>query len=195
MRLSLSSTDCLLYSLDTSVIICAAVDDAPTAPDLHPVDYSNLVKSGGKVKYTVTLSTGYKDVTVGNQLDILTSIGVVPSEPCSLDDGGGDISLGVALGSDQPLGSDTIPSNQQLTCSFEVHVTDTHQLQGEIAPFTVTANYSGPDTWTREYFVPSVVTTSVPVYTGTTLEAPTSQVVEVVNSYYSGGLILNQGLQ
>lgn len=148
----------------------SAVSPTPSPDDGYAANYAHLVKAGGKVKYTVKLSTGHKDVPAGNQLAIQTNSTAVPSGLCALDMEGGTIQLSQDL-------VVTLPKNRELTCELVVVVNDnTHMQGGKVPPFSVAAIYSGPNTSTHEYYVEPQSTSSVPVYTGTYLDQhPTSE--------------------
>lgn len=144
-----------------------------------------LVKQDGQVTYTVTINTGTKQLPANNQLDLNTSIGVIPAGPCT------------ALGGPIPLASATLPllpANTNIVCTFNVTADNTHKLAGEIAPFSVRAAFSGTDTSTGEYYVAGTdvdsntpTTPSVPVYTGGVLTAPVDQVVQTdATTFYTG---------
>lgn len=121
------------------------------------------------MKYTLILHTGHKDVPAGNQLALQASVTVNSTRPCTLSTAGRTIQLGQSFGA-------VIPRNDELTCEVMVGVNnDTHMQAGQVPPFSVTAVYSGPNISTHEFWVEPHTTSSVPVYTGTSLSKPTSE--------------------
>lgn len=142
----------------------------PNPGDPKAANYAHLVKPLGKLIYTVKLETGYKDVPAGNQLAITTNIGVQPAGPCTLSDPAGPVPLGQGLNA-------LVPKGQMLTCTIEVAVNDlAHKQGGKVPAFTVQAIYSGPNTTTNQFYVAPQLTSDVPVYTGSYLDTPTSEV-------------------
>lgn len=134
---------------------------------------------GGKVSYTVTLSTGLLDIPINSQLDITTNVsGLTVDGPCTMNSGG-DIPLRGNLGFN-------ISANKTISCQVLVNVTSGHASNAEIAPFVVTAQWGGAAG--DEYYVPPVQTLAVPVCTGGELAQPSSQVneAELGTKYYTG---------
>lgn len=146
----------------------------------HAVTPNNLVKKDGSVTYTFVIRTGAKALPASvNYLDITTDPYGPVTGPCTMVTTGD-----IVLGSSQALPA--IPANKDIMCTFTVTVTQDHQDAAQIAPFTISAMFSGPDTETREFHVPDIQTLSVPVYTGGSLEEPTSQVLTATaGSYYN----------
>lgn len=141
----------------------------PSPVDPKAANFAHLVKPLGKLIYTVELRTGYKDVPVGNQLGLSTSIGV-PAGPCTLDNPAGSVLLGQDLIA-------VVPKERVITCVIEVPVNDVaHKKGGKVQDFEVHAVYSGPNTTTNQFYVAPQSTSDVPVYTGSYLDTPDSQV-------------------
>lgn len=134
-----------------------------------------LVVATGTVTYFVTLKTGKLQLPANNRLDLSfdrDGVTVVDNKCTSSSD---VFLLGTTL-------DKAVPADTDLTCLFTVSANSTDQDAAHIAPFTVTATFSGDDTTHNEYFVPSIMTPVVPVYTGGQLAAPTSEVVNLDGS-------------
>lgn len=139
-----------------------------------------LVAAGGKVTYTMTLKTGNKELPGGNQLNLdFSRPGVrVVGGTCN-DSTADEYVVGVVL-------HKTVPANTNLTCSFEVQPNTTDQDAAMIAPFTVTANFVGPNTTNHEYYIPTDMTPSVLVYAGGILQFPGSEIVLTNGTWFTG---------
>lgn len=132
-----------------------------------------LVAAGGKVTYTMTLTTGEKALPNNGNMLVL-----------SFDRAGVTV---VGNKCDNPLNNDEYPvgvnlnklvaGKTALTCRFQVQANTSDQDAASIAPFDVTATFSGPDTTHYEYHVPSTRTPTVLVYAGGRLHSPSSEVV------------------
>lgn len=140
-----------------------------------------VVKATGFVEYTVTINTGYKPLSSGHALMLNTSIDVIPEGYCTITPPSNQITL-LAGASAISL---TLNPNTDIICKFNVTADAAHKAAGEIAPFNVTARFTGPDNTDGVYFIAGTVenagvptTPSVPVYTGSVLGTPSSAVVE-----------------
>lgn len=133
----------------------------------------NLVAAGGKVTYTITLTTGQKVLPIGNnqlQLDFgrtRTAVTVVDNKCTTANHG--EFDVGQVL-------TKEVPANTDLTCKLEVQPNNIDQDEASIPSFTVTATFTGDSTTNHEYYVPPKSTPRVPVHTGAVIESISSAV-------------------
>lgn len=150
---------------------------AAVEPSTRPV-----AQEGGKVTYTVTIINGDKAVPVGSQLAVTTSTNspikdnkCITSTPIGTV---GDIALG------GPLAQLQAP-NLVITCHFDVTVTNTHKLQGQINPINVTARFTNTGN-NAAFHIPNATSDAVPVYTGGIMRGLAVAPAPTENKYYNG---------
>lgn len=140
--------------------------------------------------YTVTIINGDKAIPVGSQLAVTTSTNspikgnkCITSTPAGTV---GDIALGGPLAQLQA-------ANLVITCQFDVTVTNTHKLQGQINPINVTARFTntGND---AAFHIPHASSDFVPVYTGASLSSLAVTPALSETKFYTGKCILEYGV-
>lgn len=143
---------------------------------------NNLVRIGGTVEYTVVIVNGNRTIPANSRLDVTTDQGYdsTLSGPCEY----GNTAVNVPLGG---LTMPEISAQGAITCKFLVVVNGTHKDSGEIAPFRVTAELSGPGINASNH-IPAAYTPSVPVHTGGELSSMSSEVMlDDSTTYFKGG--------
>lgn len=133
------------------------------------------MKSGGKVQYSVVLTTGATGIPSGSTLSLTTSSsstpGIASYSDARCNSGSlADLEPGVAV-PDESRGAGV-----NWTCVFSTAVTSDHQGAGMIAPFDVSLKYTGGNA-TVAHYIPKATTTEVPVYTGGFLTFDTQELV------------------
>lgn len=134
----------------------------------------NLVAAGGKVTYTITLTTGQKVLPIGNnQLHLefgrtRTAVTVVDNKCTTANHGDFDVGQ---------VPNKEVPANTDLTCKLEVQPNSIDQDGASIPSFIVNATFTGDNTTYNEYYVPPKSTPTVPVHTGAVIESISSAVI------------------
>lgn len=150
--------------------------------DAKSTTASDLVEANGNVKYTIKLTSGYLQVPSGSQLALTTSMdGFTYSGPCTMP-ANGVVDMGTGL-------SFAINPNAVVTCVIEVSVTEQHQAQGKVPGFTVTAAFTGGASVTKAFYVPTISTQDVPVYTGGILGLVSSTVFTSAGNLFPGRVV------
>lgn len=129
-----------------------------------------LVKETGVVTYKVRISTGSKEVPSGSSLTLTANPPGATFGPCTKVSGGTfDLNT---------ITSQAMTSNQ-IDCDISVPVSNAHKSQGKISAFSVTAviTAAGTNSDSKEYHIPNVQTSDVPVYSGGQLGTVYSSVV------------------
>lgn len=130
--------------------------------------------------YSVEFSAGEADLPPGTSVTI-TAVSlqevitlVDPNTVCTtLDSTNTEVSLSIPMSSAKPVTSHFLRKQIIWTCTFEVQVTDVHKAAGQIDSFDVTFSFTGGADVTTAYYVPTIQTQEVYVYTGNALRTPT----------------------
>lgn len=143
------------------------------------------MKSGGKVQYSVQLTTGASDIPSNSILTLTTlsssgshtpDITTFSNAVCN-SSGLTDMVPGQAV----PNGSNIATTTWD--CVFSITVTPAHELVGRIAPFDVRFGYTdgAGGQLSPAYFIPKATTPNVLVYTSAYLTYGTYEVVSGPN--------------
>lgn len=88
------------------------------------------------------------------------------------------VSLAIPISTATAVTLEFLKKEVNWTCSFDVQVRDVHKAAGQIDSFEVTFYFTGNDV-TDAYYVPTIKTHEVFVYTGNALSTPTYLVEDI----------------
>lgn len=144
---------------------------------------NTLARLDGTVRYKVVIINGNRTIPANSQLDVTTTGGYSVTGPCK--HGVSPTETAVPLRANLA----SIPPREAITCEFDVTVTGTDKDNGEIAPFQITAQFTGTGV-DRAHYIKPVNSDSVPVHTGGQLSNIDSQVMLGDSTKYHTGRVM-----